>query len=260
MICELNRKVIRITGKESLSFLNSLCTKQLLDIKQNSCLYACILTPESKFNFDLFVYQSTPEEILVEAPFKLADGIVRFLTSYKLRLKIDISLQENMKTYFSTESVNHERSYPDPRKESLGFRIITDQEISTNSDESSYHDLMIKNTVAIGEWLEREKSFILEYGYHNINAVDFYKGCYMGQELVMRTKTTGEIRKSLITLNKKPTTANASVDESKTIMLNGGRAGKLVAVSSDKSQILALLKNDIQNSIAIFIEGEVYAN
>ena len=42
-----------------------------------------------------------------------------------------------------------------------------------------------------------EKSFILESNFEELNAVDFSKGCYVGQELTARTKFRGTIRRRL---------------------------------------------------------------
>jgi folate-binding protein YgfZ len=42
-----------------------------------------------------------------------------------------------------------------------------------------------------------DKSFILESNFEELNAIDFAKGCYVGQELTARTKHRGTIRKRL---------------------------------------------------------------
>jgi folate-binding Fe-S cluster repair protein YgfZ len=41
----------------------------------------------------------------------------------------------------------------------------------------------------------------LEYGYEEAGAVSFDKGCYIGQELITRTKRVGEVRKALYCLH-----------------------------------------------------------
>jgi folate-binding protein YgfZ len=41
------------------------------------------------------------------------------------------------------------------------------------------------------------KSFPLEFGMDKLNAIDFDKGCYVGQEVTSRTKYRGTIRKEL---------------------------------------------------------------
>ena len=46
--------------------------------------------------------------------------------------------------------------------------------------------------------LNKLLSFILEFDFDNLNAIDYQKGCYVGQELTARTHYRGEIRKKLL--------------------------------------------------------------
>jgi len=41
----------------------------------------------------------------------------------------------------------------------------------------------------------------LEYNLAGLNAIDFDKGCYVGQELIARTHHRGVIRKRVMPLN-----------------------------------------------------------
>jgi folate-binding protein YgfZ len=43
-----------------------------------------------------------------------------------------------------------------------------------------------------------DKGIILEYGFDELQAIDWKKGCYMGQELTARTKHRGLVRKRLL--------------------------------------------------------------
>ena len=43
-----------------------------------------------------------------------------------------------------------------------------------------------------------DKGVILEYGFDELQAIDWKKGCYMGQELTARTRYRGLIRKRLL--------------------------------------------------------------
>ena len=90
--------------------------------------------------------------------------------------------------------------------------------------KAEYDDLLIKNCIVAGEWLEQEKAFILEYNFEEMQAIDFDKGCYIGQELITRTKRTGEIRKYLQTVEILPDNA------------------KLIKTNSDNSLFSALFK------------------
>src|SRR5207245_3225890 len=43
-----------------------------------------------------------------------------------------------------------------------------------------------------------EKAILLENGFDELNAIDWDKGCYMGQELTARTRYRGLVRKRLM--------------------------------------------------------------
>ena len=43
-----------------------------------------------------------------------------------------------------------------------------------------------------------EKAILLENGFDELNAIDWNKGCYMGQELTARTRYRGLVRKRLM--------------------------------------------------------------
>jgi folate-binding protein YgfZ len=45
--------------------------------------------------------------------------------------------------------------------------------------------------------MTQKESIILEFGLDDLNAISYTKGCYLGQELISRTKHTGVVRKKL---------------------------------------------------------------
>ncbi len=61
-----------------------------------------------------------------------------------------------------------------------------------------YHYLRIINKITEGEFdLTYDKSIIAEFNFDDLNAIDYKKGCYVGQELTARTHYLGKIRKKL---------------------------------------------------------------
>ena len=67
------------------------------------------------------------------------------------------------------------------------------------NDQNAYDKLRIENFIAEGEKdLIAGQAFPLEYGMDELNAIDYKKGCYVGQELVARTHYLGEIRKKIV--------------------------------------------------------------
>ena len=66
-------------------------------------------------------------------------------------------------------------------------------------EDNEYNFLRISRKIPESELdLTYDKSFILEFDFDNLNAIDYQKGCYVGQELTARTHYRGEIRKKLL--------------------------------------------------------------
>ena len=120
------------------------------------------------------------------------DEILQKLSFYKLRSKVVIQKNDELQV-----SQNFSNSgFPDPRHSSLGYRSYTKNE--SDQSDNSYHLARIFNKIPESEHdLTYEKSFILEFGFDELHAIDYQKGCYIGQELTARTHYLGQIRKKI---------------------------------------------------------------
>ena len=102
--------------------------------------------------------------------------------------------------------VNH-INFNDPRCSDLGQRIIffsnlKEEFFSKNNfikkDFKFYRELMIKNLVPYStKDLEINKSLLLENNFEAINAIDWDKGCYVGQEITARMKYRALLKKNI---------------------------------------------------------------
>jgi folate-binding protein YgfZ len=64
---------------------------------------------------------------------------------------------------------------------------------------SEWHYVRIKNNIPYPyNDLDKEKSFIIENNFEKINAIDFNKGCYIGQENTARQKYRGTAKRQLV--------------------------------------------------------------
>jgi hypothetical protein len=98
--------------------------------------------------------------------------------------------------------------FVDPRLAALGARLILPRAIGTKALEecgfvaampSDYDRMRLSLGVPEGgRDLVPEKSLLLESGFDELNAIDWDKGCYIGQELTARTKYRALVRKRLM--------------------------------------------------------------
>ena len=83
-----------------------------------------------------------------------------------------------------------------------------------------------------------EKGILLENGFEELHAIDWDKGCYMGQELTARTRYRGLVRKRLLPveiIGEAPAPGTA-------LMLGGVEAGELRSLGPDRKHGLAMVR------------------
>jgi folate-binding protein YgfZ len=212
-----DRAIISITGPDKLPFLQGIITNSIYKVNDETAIYSLFLTPQGKFLSDLFIVKQK-DNFYLDVPKASKDNMISKLKMYRLRSKVeieDISSQmqvvafpeDNSLKLFNLKDLGHTKDFlngkvfVDPRSKRLGLRAFVRETIPNNYNENNdLYDLgRIKNTIPEGyKDLQPEKSFPLEYGMDNLNAIDFNKGCYVGQELTARTKYQGIIRKQVM--------------------------------------------------------------
>lgn len=198
------RSIIRISGEDRFKFLQGLLSNDVNKLPPNEGLYACMLTPQGKYFADFFLYIDG-ESILLDLPDSRQEEIVKKLNIYKLRSAVTIEPCPEYKVISFLSKVKAEGVFTDPRSKNLGKRgFIHESKLQElikgmHHVQDAYDLARINNFIAEGDKdLIPEKSFLLEYGFDELNAIDYKKGCYVGQELVARTHYKGVIRKEIV--------------------------------------------------------------
>lgn len=196
-----SRAIIEITGFDKKNFLQGLITNDVNKASSRDLIYSCMLNSKGRFLYDFFIFESE-DKLLLDCDISRRDDIIKKLNFYKLRSKVEIKKYDELEVFavFDDENFNADFSFFDPRNKNLGKRLYASKSsvASFKQDESEYHLRRIKLKIPQGEEdLFFEKSIILEYGFDDLNAIDYAKGCYVGQELTARTHYLGEIRKKI---------------------------------------------------------------
>ena len=165
---------------------------------------------------------------LIDCDNKSTEYLINNFSKYKLRSKVDlkdlsskyaigiVSLEKfseiQSEENKSTNTIIYRESpiFIDPRKKELGARILSSLEklhltIKKLSlkiiDSSEYfnhaHNLGIPEKGLVNL---REQLFGLEANFEELNAIDFKKGCYVGQENTARMKLKNKLRRRLLAL------------------------------------------------------------
>ena len=197
-----SRCLVSLSGKDVTSFLQGLITNDITLLESQPILYTALLTPQGRYLFDFFIFKK--EGIyycLIECARK--EAWIKTLTRYKLRS--DVSIQDlsddfhlSVATSFSQETFTENVFFQaqDPRTKNLGTLIVSNEKHPEECSEEIYKEKRYQLSVAEGSAeLTPEKSIILEYHFDERNALSWTKGCYMGQELMARTKHRGGLHK-----------------------------------------------------------------
>jgi len=242
-----NRGLIRIQGEDAKEFLQGLISNDTQKLQPETPLYATFLTPQGKFLHDFFLLE-TSEGLLLDCEASRLGDLLRRLTMYKLRSKVDlVDCSESFSVY---ALINSDTSigYTDPRCDALGQRVVlpvagADVVLSDagleKGEMETYETLRLSLGIPDGSRdMVVEKAILLENGIDELNGIDWDKGCYMGQELTARTRYRGLVKKRLV-----PVLIDGATPESgQPVTMDGREVGEMRSGLSEKG--LALLKLD----------------
>ena len=224
-----DRTVLCVSGPDAKSFLQNLVTNYVTKLS-NSIIYSALLTTQGKLVTDFFLIDSGPN-ILIDVNSKASDALLKMLSLYKLRAEISIE-KTDLKVSLGINN-KPPKGLDDPRHPKMGWRYYSNEDLSEKN--INWEKIRIENLIPeFGKELSSD-SYILEYGFENLNGVDFKKGCYVGQEVTARMKHKSKLRKGLALVGTKGSVAfDTPINANKKIV------GKVF--SSTKNQALAYLR------------------
>ena len=208
------RGFIKVDDEEAAQFLQTILTANIDQISAGGCAPGALLTPQGRILHDMMIYYCSAvsdagSHFIIETDGAgLADLFTR-LRRYRLRRAVGLRVVEDMTIWlcwgapFDVEGVYH-----DPRHQSLGYRWLGQGDemppfatIATRGEITQWQALRIAAGVPEGPIdLTPERALMLEAGLDMLGAVDFEKGCYIGQEVTARTHYRGLVKRRLVPL------------------------------------------------------------
>ena len=191
-----DRAVLRIEGPDAAHFLHNLLTADIEALGPGAATYAALLTPQGKILFDLFVV-AEGAGYLVDCSAAQKAELVKRLNFYKLRAKVTITDLAGMCIGVSPEA--RPGAYRDPRCSAMGWRFIADAGSLPIAED--YEAARIAAGLADSDAdLGSGEFFPHEANLDQLGAVNFRKGCYVGQEVVSRMEHRGLARNRILPL------------------------------------------------------------
>ena len=214
-IALIDRTVLRCTGENVTDWLSGLITNNLTE----EINFAALLTPQGKIIADFFVVKDK-DSWLIDVSEKYADMLVKRLSMYKLRAKINIAKTDLC--VFAAWDGTGDEGFSDPRDTRLGRRIYG-QFIDTEADLNDYNMFRLRLGIPDSHWdFDTQDIFPANANMDRLNGVDFKKGCFVGQEVVSRMYRKTDVKKRMIGFK------SASVSEDTTIKANERVVGEVM--------------------------------
>ena len=245
-----DRGIISIVGKDAKEFLQNIITNDIRNVNKENSIFSGIFTPQGKYLYEFFVIKSD-DGYYLDSPEEYLDELKIFLEKYKLNSDVKINSvsnnyvvgvisNEKFEEIKKQENKNAQtiiyRDSPifkDPRSKKLGSRVLSNLEklyltikklTLSIEDNNNYFSVAHEAGVPIKNLRELQNNlFGLEANFEDLSAIDFKKGCYIGQENTARMKLKNKIRKKLLPLISKD---NLKIGSE--ITLNGELIGKLL--------------------------------
>ena len=245
-----DRGIISVSGKDSKEFLQNIITNDINGVNKDNSIFSGIFTPQGKYLYEFFVIKSDNGYFL-DSSAEFMGELKTFLEKYKLNSDVqikdisnkyvvgvisnekfeEIKKEENK----STQTIIFRSSpfFQDPRSKELGSRVLSNLEklyltikkLSLKiEDDRDYFNIAHKAGIPIKSLKKLQNNlFGLEANFEELAAIDFKKGCYIGQENTARMKLKNKLRKKLL-----PLISDENLEIGSEITLNGDQIGKLL--------------------------------
>lgn len=240
-----HRALISLSGPDWAVFLNgqtTINTEAILhDLSTGAhkpLYYGAFLNPQGKLICDFFLHPVSADEAWIEVPAELRDALFNRLNLYKLRARVSLA-KSDLKVHAAIGQASG--LFADPRAATVGhddlWRGYGDFTAETPPD--AYTDYRLTQGLAdpVADF-PKEYLYPIDINLDVLGAIDFKKGCFVGQETTSRMKRRGTIKNRLLPL----THAHPAFAAGTEVLLGDRRAGEVLASANGKS--LALLRLD----------------
>ena len=256
-----DRGLISVTGEDAKEYLQNIITNDIDKVDQSNSIFSGLLSPQGKYLHEFFII-SCNDGYFLDCNNKSKEDLIGHLSKYKLRSKVEIKdfsfnyvvgvlsyekfKEIQLENNKSTDTILYRESSIciDPRKKELGARILSSLEklhltikklnlkiIDSSIYFEKAHSLGIPEK---GLTNLKEQLFGLEANFEELNAIDFKKGCYVGQENTARMKLKNKLRKRLLAVK-----TDGDIEVGEDLKFGGIKIGKILI---DKPHSFALVK------------------
>jgi folate-binding protein YgfZ len=205
------RTKLRITGNDRLRFLNGQITNDLRKATETAAIEACVLNAKGKINAHIFV-SAAPDCFFVDAAPELRETLVTRLERYVIADDVQIEDVTDQLSIFhllsrTAPNLGARRIISAHRFGETGWDIWTERALynAVLQQLSPTYGLLEHAAAEIARiehgiprWGRELTDEIIPIEANlEERAIDYEKGCYIGQEVISRIKMSGQTNKRL---------------------------------------------------------------
>ncbi|KAH6642146.1 hypothetical protein C7974DRAFT_96111 [Boeremia exigua] len=279
-----HRRLISLRGSATVKLLQGLITNDVRAERSQS-FYAAFLNSKGRVQWDVFVWvypellaEQGDWSCYIEVDESEVESLRKHLKIHNFRTKVRIEVvpEDELGVWAAWgpafDRVNKqavETTLCDPRGDHTLWRILAKPDNNFIEDKSDicdgrqYHLQRYTQGIAEGpQEIQRDSTLPMDANMDISEGIDFKKGCYIGQELTIRTKHRGVVRKRILpvqldvpgdhsssVLGTNPMADIKRLDETGAPVETGRPAGKLIACMGDVG--IALCRLEVMTPLKI---------
>ncbi|MCR6661394.1 MAG: folate-binding protein [Asticcacaulis sp.] len=201
-----HRALIAVSGPDWAKFLKGLCTAHIDEIVEETARgefhrlhYGAFLRPQGKMICDVLLHAVSADEIWLDVPLSERDDLLAKLNMYKLRAQVTITAPDHP-VYVAFGGDLPDGFMDDPRGSiidvAFGFAYAPQ---TTTASPDDWRTFRYTHSLAeAGADFGRDDLYAIDANLDLLAAIDFHKGCYVGQELTSRMKRRGQIKNRIL--------------------------------------------------------------
>ena len=255
---------LRISGPDSITFMQGYATCDLAAIEDGSACMGAVCNLKGRM-IASFLAVREGSDLLLRLHRDLVPELITFLGKYIVFSKAEMSdISDTFACYGIVEASDKAVfTVEKPTDSEYLIHLGNRQEHWAPADAQAAADATPDEAAlqwATAEieagvvWVTpdtREEYIPQMFNYHTLGAIDFDKGCYLGQEIVARMQYRGELKRRLHHLQ-----SSTSRQVGDKLQVDNRNLGELVAVAGQ--QLLAVIQHAEPDPLGVqFDDGEV---
>jgi folate-binding protein YgfZ len=198
-----DRAVVKMSGDDSLAFLQGQITNDVGLLGPGRPLYAGVLSPQGKTLWAIFLHAGDDGAIRIDCPAEGAEALALHFTRYRLRRRFQVEPEPALAVYQQWGEAG--AGPADPRLEAAGTRFLAPAPGHAGAPAptagiAQWHAHRLPLGLGEADEIGHDRLLWPETNAAELHGTSFTKGCYTGQENVARMHHRDKLRRRLLPL------------------------------------------------------------